>query len=285
MNHRFSGYLVLALSVLGSSSSLGESLKLVSSRIKGLPLHVMSIGINDLKGKDVIDLGPVFKKLHVSIPADGSIVYDTRSGLLMRNLTQASHRDLEAILDDIYGLDKSIAIAGAYLGLLKPLSDKDRFEAVMSAGFPLDPVIESLIYRIRLSRLAEEADPFYPDHKPFHWLLSAKAKTDSETALSELLSEKMNEMEHQLKIANPVFDTMEHSTTSLPPGRSPSGKDGSGGIQSHDDRSGLPVSGTREPEAPIPNTPRTSPPAATPALEPSMEETVQPDAMPRLPHH
>ena len=223
MKHKFLGHLLLALSLLSEGSSAEERLRLVSSHVEGLPLHLMSIGIDDLKGKDVIDLKPVFKRLHVIIPADGSIIYDTRSGMLIRNLPQMSHDYLETVLDDIYGLGNSVAITEAYLGLLKPLSDKERVDAVMSAGFPLDPIIESLIDRIRLSRLAEGVDSSYPDYKPFLYLLPDKAKEASESALAILLGEKVNELERQLKIVGPVLDEMQQSGPPASPAPPPNG--------------------------------------------------------------
>jgi hypothetical protein len=167
-----------------------------------------------------------------------------------------SHDYLEIVLDDIYGLDRSITIADAYLGLLKPLSDKDRVEAVMSAGFPLDPIIESLINRIRLSRLAEKADPLYPEHESAHYLLPDKAKTASETALAALLSKKVNEMEQQLKIAGPVLDALEPSEFSSPPGApTPSGTHKSGKSQPPVEQTTHPAGGNGGPEPAKPRQP------------------------------
>lgn len=183
-----------------SDGPVAPRLTLRASRLDGLPLHLMALDPDGIKNGAIVDLVPAFRKLGVPIPAGGSIVYDSGNGMLSRSLPPMAHDVLEEILANIYQFDNMQTACKAYYNLFKPMSGKDRIETALRTGFLPDPLISSLIDKIRLHMSVNPSDPSR-DKKGFHPFPASEEKINGYKAVLEtLLDRKIRDLEAHLKV-------------------------------------------------------------------------------------
>ncbi|MCF6312959.1 MAG: hypothetical protein L3J39_10960 [Verrucomicrobiales bacterium] len=162
---------------------LSQSLLLASSDIytrvielNGLPLHLadglqINLNENDVNEYGSIDMAPYFESMGVNVPKGCMIIYNASSRGLVARLSEQDHLLLDTALTYLYRHDNLLAITKAYLDQLLPLSDKERLTKVLSIGFMPDPLISSLISKIKKVEQslieASVAKELFPDENSF----------------------------------------------------------------------------------------------------------------------
>jgi len=182
--------LVLTLLFLAMAQSIlfaNEEIYTVVMKFDGLPLRLsdgrkFDIGENKINEYGNIDMSDYFAEMGVEVPKGSIIQYNAASGGLVARLPKESLELLEAALEFLNRHENHVAITRAYLSLLGSLSDEERVSKVLDTGFMPDPLIASLITRIKELEVpvieADVAKKLFPDEKLFP---EARKTVDEET--------------------------------------------------------------------------------------------------------
>ena len=200
-------YSILAIAwVILTLAAFGNGLDWKVIQIDGLPLYLTETRAIDSKdlasGKGPIDLSSTFRQMGVNIPEGGFILYSGNS--LICNLDQQNHGLVDTLIQAIYRTDNLIATWRAYYKLLEPMSAEDRLSTVERIGFLPDPLVASILCKIRLIRSLPEPqpkDPFAeqdpPPAKPLSTEEIARLKHLEKTA-TDLLEISLRRLKEQL---------------------------------------------------------------------------------------
>jgi hypothetical protein len=204
-----------------------EDLYVKASRLDGLPLKINDTRLlkQPLDGlPKEINLSEAFAELGVNLPDGGSILYNTRSGWVIRRLDDATHDMVDHILDSLYRRETATAIAGAYLELLKPLPKEERIQAVLRIGYFPDPLVAGYLDEVRQMRSGRqelEEDPFLDDPDPPQKPPSAEQQArikQLEELIGELLDRSLVRLAEQLEIIERATPQAETSKAQSGPG-------------------------------------------------------------------
>lgn len=201
---------IIAVLLLATCAGVAsEDLYMKSSHLDGLPLKIddtrlLRQPLDKLSLK--IDLTPAFDELGVKIPEGGFILYDTRTGWLLRRLNEVNHDAVDGLLDGLYRRERAVAIAQAYLDLLKPLAKGERTKAVLRIGYFPDPLVAAHIAEVRQMRPPPDEDPFFqqPPAGPRPLTAEQQARLGHlENLIGELLDRSLTKLSEQLELIGP----------------------------------------------------------------------------------
>jgi hypothetical protein len=188
--------------------------------IDGLPLRLAEHDLaeaNATPGTKTIDLSDLCKKSGISIPQGGSVLYHTGSGALISNLDHKNQEMLDSLIGLLYCGENLLAMCRAYHDLLAPLSAGERLKKVTQIGYVPDPMIATLIDRLRtLNDLRRDPDPFDPNPKPpkqFTEKDIQQIKT-LEKQITALLEISLQRLKQQLAV-------LDEATPQPPPSKQP----------------------------------------------------------------
>ncbi|MFK5924899.1 MAG: hypothetical protein QM496_22190, partial [Verrucomicrobiota bacterium] len=118
-----------------------------------------------------IDMAPYFENMGINVPTGCMIVYNVSSRGLVARLGAQDQLLLDTALSYLYRHDNQLTITKAYLDQLLPLPDEQRLAKVLTIGFMPDPLIASLISKIKKIEQplieAAVAKELFPDEKSF----------------------------------------------------------------------------------------------------------------------
>ncbi len=168
----------LLLFVLMSQGALLASSNIYTRVIElnGLPLRLadgqqIKFNQDDVNEYGSIDMAPYFENMGINVPTGCMIVYNVSSKGLVARLGAQDQLLLDTALSYLYQHDNLLAITKAYLDQLLPLSDEQRLAKVLIIGFMPDPLIASLISKIKKIEQplieAAVAKELFPDEKSF----------------------------------------------------------------------------------------------------------------------
>ena len=188
--------------------------------IDGLPLRLAEHDLaeaNVTPGTRTIDLSDLCKKSGICIPQGGSVLYHTGSGALISNLDHKNQEMLDGLIGLLYRGENLLAMCRAYHDLLAPLSAGERLRKVMQIGYVPDPMIATLIDRLRtLKDMRRDPDPFDPNPKPpkqFTEKDLQQIKT-LENQIAALLEISLQRLKQQLAV-------LDEATPQAPPSKHP----------------------------------------------------------------
>ena len=178
-----------------------------SVRVDGLPIRLNETGwLSEAIESDspTIHLSEPFSKaLGIKIPEGNFVLYHVPTGNLICHLDEKSHDLVDHVIRELYRHEETVATCRAYLALLEPMSPDKRMYTVMRIGFLPDPLVASVVHRIRQIRQKElEAyDPFDPKPEPSHLSPEEEARARSyEKILPGLIEVSLQRMKASLEI-------------------------------------------------------------------------------------
>ena len=126
---------------------------------------------------------------------------------------------MDHVIRELYRHEETVATCRAYLALLEPMSPDKRMHTVMRIGFLPDPLVASVVHRIRQIRQKElEAyDLFDPKPEPSHLSPEEEARARSyEKILPGLIEASLQRMKTSLEILD-LRDGPEADAKAKPP--------------------------------------------------------------------
>ena len=216
---RICSMLAFGWTVLTAAASGSEDLYIKVMQLDGLPLHISEVRAMERKdhasGKGPIELSSAFRRMGCDIPEGGVIC----------NLDEHSHGLVNTIIQSFYHTENLVATWRAYYNLLEPLSADERLRTVTRIGFLPDPLVASVVAKIRTVRSlpVPEVDPFAPDApppKPLNAEELAQLKNLEKTA-SDLLEISMRHLKEQLAVIDAGKAKQKSADINLPETKQP----------------------------------------------------------------
>ncbi len=178
-----------------------------SIQVDGLPIRLSETGwLSEAINSDspTIHLSEPFSKvLGLEIPEGNFILYYVPTGNLISRLDKKTHELVDHVIRQLYHHDQMVATCRAYLGLLEPMPPEKRVQTVMRVGFLPDPLVASVVQRIRQIRQKElgNYDPFDPKPQPPPLSEAEEARARSyEKILPAMIEISLQRMKDSLEI-------------------------------------------------------------------------------------